>query len=300
MNNVFWSEEEKRLGAGWRILVQILLTAVPLSVLGLSGFYSAGNQNLRVALTAGPITVISVLLCSRLIDKRKISDLGIHLSEKAWWSDLGFGILAGFLSASAYVLLLKVCGWGEVILSKQWKGKGISFAGSILLGIILYLIVGIFEELMRTYQIRNAIEGLAGTKIPLSGAVLLAVFLGAAWSFIGHVSSGNPSFLVYVLVWAVIYGVFFLWTGRVALAMAIHFGCDFTLSSIFQLGSTSEGSLYYVQISRMPDFPFEMSSLLGITAKVIGFLLVLWWVRYREGKIRVKEELVSPTLIKIT
>ena len=269
-------------------------------MLGLGGFYSEGNQNLRVALTAGPITVISVLLCSRLIDKRKISDLGIHLAEKAWWSDLGFGILAGFLSASAYVLLLKVCGWGEVILSNQWKRNFLSFAGSILLGIILYLIVGIFEELMRTYQIRNAIEGLAGTKIPLSGAGLLAVLLGAAWSFIGHVSSGNPSFLVYVLVWAVIYGVFFLWTGRAALAMAIHFGWDFTLSSIFQLGSTSEGSLYYVQISRMPDFPFEMSSLLGIAAKVIGFLLVLWWVRCREGKIRVKEELVSPTLIKVT
>ena len=61
---------------------------------------------------------------------------------------------------------------------------------------------------MRTYQIRNAVEGLAGTKMPLIGAGLLAVLLGAAWSVVGHISSGNPSFLVYVLVTAVIYGLF--------------------------------------------------------------------------------------------
>jgi len=116
----FWNITEKRLRAAWRILVQILLTAIPLAVLGLGGFYSKGNQNLRVALTAGPITVLSVLICSRFIDKRKFSDLGIRLSEKAWWADFGFGTLAGFLSAGAYVLLLKVFDWGKVILSNQW------------------------------------------------------------------------------------------------------------------------------------------------------------------------------------
>jgi len=299
IKNIFWNTIEKRLRAGWRILIQILLTALPLTILGLSGFYSEGNQNLRVAITAGPITVLSVLICIRFIDKRKISDLGIRLGEKAWWADIGFGILAGLLSASAFVLMLKILGWGEVILSNQWKRNFLTFAGSILLGIFSYLIVGIFEEMMRTYQIKNTLEGLAGKKLALYGAGLLAVLLGASWSIIGHLASGDLSFLGFILVTGVIYGLYFLWTGRAALAMALHFGWDFTLSSIFQLGSTSEASLFYVDISGLPDFPFEMSSLLGIAAKVIGFLLVLWWVRIREGKIRVKEDLISPTLIKI-
>jgi len=51
-------------------------------------------------------------------------------------------------------------------------------------------------------------------------------------------------------------------------------------------------------ILTMPDFPFEISSLLGIAAKLMGFLLVLWWVHRLEGKIRLKEELISPTLNK--
>jgi len=113
LKNIFWNNVENRLRAGWRILIQILLTAIPLAALGLGGFYSEGNQNLRVALTAGPITVLSVLFCSRFIDKRKITDLGIKLREKDWWADFGFGSLAGFLSAGAYVLLLKIFGWGK-------------------------------------------------------------------------------------------------------------------------------------------------------------------------------------------
>jgi len=300
LKNIFWNNVENRLRAGWRILIQILLTAIPLAALGLGGFYSEGNQNLRVALTAGPITVLSVLFCSRFIDKRKITDLGIKLREKDWWADFGFGSLAGFLSAGAYVLLLKIFGWGEVVLSNQWNRNFLTFTGSILLGIFTYLIVGIFEELMRTYQVKNALEGLAGKKQTLSGAGLLAVLVGASWSIIGHLASGDFSFLVFILVTGMIYGVYFLWTGRAALAIALHFAWDFTLSSIFQLGSTSEASVYYVRINGMPDFPSEMSSTLGIAAKVIGFLLVLWWVRNREGKIRVKEDLVSPNLIIIS
>ena len=88
---------------------------------------------------------------------------------------------------------------------------------------------------MRVYQVKNGIEGLAGSKLGLMGASLLALLLGAIWSVIAHISSGDPSFLVYILVTTVIYGLFYIWTARVALAMAIHFTWDFTISSVFQL-----------------------------------------------------------------
>ncbi len=296
MINMFWNTPENRIRAGWRILIQILLTAIPLAVLGLSGFYSKGNQNLRVALTAGPITVLSVFTCSRFIDRRKFSDLGIRLGEKTWWADFGVGILAGFLSATFYVLLLRIFGWGKVIFSNQWRRDFLSFSSSLLVGIILYLIVGIFEELMRTYQIKNVVEGLAGKKLALSRAGLLAVLLGAAWSIVGHLASWDLSFLVFVLVTAGIYGLYFLWTGRAALAIGFHFAWDLTLSSIFQLGATSETSLFYVRISGMPDFPFELSSLLGIAAKIIGLLLVLFWIQRREGRIQVQPRIATPSL----
>jgi membrane protease YdiL (CAAX protease family) len=181
--------------------------------------------------------------------------------------------------------------------SNQWRTGLLPFFGSLLVALLSYLGVGIFEELMRTYQVRNVIEGLGGSKLGLIGAGILAVLVGGLWSVFAHISRPDPSFLVYILVTAVIYGLFYIWTGRVALAMAIHFAWDFTNSNIFQLGSYSETSLFFVRLNGIPDLGFDMLSLLGIAAKCIGLLLVLWWICWQEGKIRLNPGLRSPNLL---
>lgn len=295
--NIFWNQTENRIRAGWRILIQILITTVPLTILGLSGFYNLGNLALKMSLTALLITVLSVIIVSRWIDKRKLTDLGIQLGDKVWWRDFGFGILAGVLSASTLTLLLIIIGWARVMPSNQWRTDLGAFIGSLLVALLSYLGVGIFEELMRTYQVRNVVEGLGGSKSGLIGAGILAVLVGGFWSVFAHISRPDPSFLVYILVTAVIYGLFYIWTGRAALAMAIHFAWDFTNSSIFQLGSYNETSLFFVRLSGIPDLGFDMLSLLGIAAKGVGLLLVLWWIRKREGELRIKPGLISPTLL---
>ena len=295
--NILWNNVEKRLRAGWRVLIQILLTSVPLTVLGLSGFYLQGNLALKMSLTALPITVLSVIIVSRWIDKRKITDLGIELGDNVWWRDFGFGILAGVVSASTLTLLLRIFGWARVLPSNQWKSSLWPFIGSLVVALMSYLGVGIFEELMRTYQIRNVVEGLGGSKSGLIGAGILAVLAGGFWSVFAHISSLDPSFLVYILVTGVFYGLFYIWTGRAALAIAIHFAWDFTNSSIFQLGSYTETSLFFVRLNEIPELGFDMFSLLGIAAKCIGLLLVLWWVHRQEGKIRLQTGLSSPTLL---
>ena len=297
LRKIIWNQTENRIRAGWRILIQILITSLPLSILGFSGFYDQGNIALKMSLTALPITVLSVIIVSRWIDKRKITDLGIQLGDKVWWRDFGFGVLAGVVSASTLTLLLRIFGWARVLPSNQWRMDLGSFFGSLLVALLSYLGVGIFEELMRTYQVRNTVEGLERSNLGLVGAGILAVLVGGFWSVFAHISRPDPSFLIYVLVTAVIYGLFYLWTGRAALAMAIHFAWDFTNSNIFQLGSTSETSLFFVRIADMPDLDFDLMSLLGIIAKVFGLMLALLWIRRKEGKIQLKPGLDSPTLL---
>jgi len=292
--NICWNQSENRIRAGWRILIQILLVAVPLALFGFSGFYNQGNLAVKMTLTALPITLLSVVVLARYVDKRKISDLGLQITQIQWWKDYVFGLVAGVLAASSVTLLLFVFGWADVVPSGQFNLKAWSFLGSFLISLLAYTGVGVFEEIMRSYQILNISEGLSGSRISLPWAPVIAVLAGAAWSVLAHLGNPDPSLLIYILVTGVIYGCFFVWTRRAALAIAMHAAWDFTNSSIFQLGATSETSLYYVRLGDLPVLPIDVMSLLGIIAKVLGLLLVLWWIRPRKRKSQIKTGLGSP------
>jgi membrane protease YdiL (CAAX protease family) len=299
MPALFWNAAENRLRAGWRIAIQVVLIGLPLAILGLLGVYStAATMATRVAFTALPITLLSILVLGRYVDKRRFSDYGLLLRQKEWWADYGFGCLAGFLAAASYVLLLNLLGWAHLSPSRIPRGERASFAAALGISLLTYAAVGVFEELVRSYQIRNITEGLARTRLRLLGATLSAVFLAGAWSVVGHAASGDPSFLVFAFVSAVIYGFFFPWTRRVALAMAMHFAWDFTLSSVFLLGApgAQEATLFVVSLRGVPDAGVNVLPIVGMLPKLLGLALVAAWIWRREGKIKLHRELASPSL----
>jgi len=101
-NQLFWNKAEMRLRSGWRILIQIIMVCFPLVIFGALGLYSGKLLAVKMTATALPITLLSIWILGRLIDKRAFSDYGIQLQQKDWWVDYGFGLLAGFLAASAF------------------------------------------------------------------------------------------------------------------------------------------------------------------------------------------------------
>ena len=297
---IFWNVEEGRLRAGWRISLQILLVAVPLAILAAMGFYSTqGSIPTRVALTALPITLVSIFVLGRYIDKRRFSDFGLQLRQSAWWVDYGFGALAGFIAATSYVFLLLLLGWAELSPGMASRLDVGSLVRALLIPFFAYVSVGIFEELIRTYQIRNITEALAQTRLRVAGASLSAIILAGGWSVIGHLASGDPYFLLFVFISAVIYGLCFLWTQRVALAMALHFAWDFTLSSIFLLGTegAQEAALFVVSVRDAPSVDINLLPILGIVPKLLMLFLVVAWIRRREGEVRLQRELAKPSLV---
>jgi membrane protease YdiL (CAAX protease family) len=149
--------------------------------------------------------------------------------------------------------MLIIFGWADITFSGNLISDPAAFGIAWLVALLAYAGVGIFEEILRTYQIRNITEGLAGSKTGITGVMIIAVILAGFYSVLMHLASKDPPFLVYVMTTGVIYGLFFLWTGRAALAMAMHFAWDFTVSSIFQIGSISEASLFFVTIREMPN-----------------------------------------------
>jgi len=45
-------------------------------------------------------TLLSVWFASRFLDRRRFSDLGVHLGQRAWWPNFGFGLalVAGWIT----------------------------------------------------------------------------------------------------------------------------------------------------------------------------------------------------------
>jgi membrane protease YdiL (CAAX protease family) len=253
----------------------------------------------RVAFTALPITLGSIFIMGRYVDKRKFSDFGLQLRKKMWWADYGFGFIAGLLAATSYVFLLKFLGWAEVSSVRIHGADSVSLATALLLSLLTYAAVGVFEELMRAYQIRNIIEGLGKTRLRLVGATAIAVSLAGGWSLVAHAASRDVIFLLYIFITSVIYGLFFPWTKRVALAMSVHFAWDFTLSSIFLLGAQGgqEAVLFVVDLRDVPDMGISILPILGIVPKILLLILVSGWITRNAGRIIIHTELISPALI---
>jgi uncharacterized protein len=187
--NLFWNYEQHRLRSVWRVLIQGGLFLVGDSfltfILGLAaaavysaqgGFSSGSNgfQDLSTFLSNffsfsqwggtlfGVISLVMILLtcllAAFLLDRRPFADFGFHFNRR-WWGLFGFGMLLGaFLMAFIFLIEL-AAGWIKVT-SYLRPGSSGSFWGEIGLAAILFVCVGIYEELLaRGYQLRNLAEG---------------------------------------------------------------------------------------------------------------------------------------------
>jgi membrane protease YdiL (CAAX protease family) len=294
---LFWNNAENRLRAGWRTLIQVLLILLPLLLLAQLGFYAPGpSQHTRVSVSSVLITLVTVAFLGRYIDKRKFSDYGIHLRRRAWWVDYGIGTLAGLLSASVYVGVLVLLGWVTVTPTIRARAPDASFAVGILIAVLTYTGIGIFEETLRAYQVRNISEGLAG-KLGPSGAIIVAALASGVYSLVMHTLGNDDwAYLGYIFITGSIYGLYYAWTGRAAIPMALHAAWDFALSTIFALGGAG---LQTVALFTVPVHAPDNSllSLSGVLGKLIGLLIVAAWVQWREGGIRLHKDVVSPSLL---
>lgn len=320
--NIFWNAHEHRLRAFVRIPAYILLMVLLILL------FSIGGVTLLLLLTSGfsattasPIdptspavtlvsagaallgTTAALLLAARLIDRRVVADYGLRFSS-GWWLDLGFGLALGALLMSGIFLIELGAGWLRVTGIAQAGDAGMSFAAAILGALFTFISVGIYEELFaRGYLFKNLSEGFAG--FGSRRAVLLAWLLSSA--VFGVLHALNPNATLTSTLMLVIAGLFlglgYLLTGELAIPIGLHITWNF-----FQ------GNVYGFPVSGLPlttsiiaieqggpalwtggAFGPE-AGLLGLLAILVGCLLTVLWVRWRQGHTRLHTALSKPEL----
>jgi hypothetical protein len=309
IKNIFWNSVESRLRAGWRLAIQIILNiGLAISLLNLATrlWGTSASESPWFNVIVAPLfmgaTLLSVCFASRFLDRRRFSNLGVHLGHRDWWADFGFGLTLGTVPLSALILVATAAGWMTLEPVFTSGIPGTSFAVAVLGSLWVYVCIGVFEELARAYHVRNLLEGLDTRRLGLKGAMVGAVVGASLISVLMH--SGNTAFLLFVFVSTVVNALCYLLTGRIAIATGYHIAWDFVLATVFGLGAqAAETTTAFFIIHSEGVFRVDGSEisfiLMGILIglELVGLLLILKWVSLRYGKNTLHQELAVPNLL---
>jgi uncharacterized protein len=332
MPNIFLNRGEGRLRALWRIAIQAIIFIVFMMigqiVVGVvAGLLAVANgastsdpqaitqaamSNPWVTAAAAVLTVIAVLLSYLIatkIDRRKYIDFGFHFN-KAWWADLGFGLFLGAILMVFIFLVELSAGWITITGTFTDLPQGVFWTG-IAVALIQFICVGIYEEMFsRGYQTRNLAEGLRGRFLRPRMALLVSYLITS--SIFGLLHAGNPNATVTSTVLLVAAGLFlglgYILTGELAIPIGIHITWNFFQGNVFGFPvSGTEAGASIIQISQGgPDlwtggmFGPE-SGFIGLTAILLGCLVIAGWVKMTRKNVIIKSELAEYTpLISIS
>lgn len=278
----------------------MILVTIPFLLIGNAAWFNNGSMlEFKVSIVGMTLTIISVLLVGTYIDKRKLSDFGVLLRNKRWWLDYLFGVLSGIAGPAVYVLVLRMRNLAVIEPALKYSGTLKDIVFGLLLSLLTYIGVGVFEELMRVYQIRNLAEGFSNKGKHLGMVLIAAAILPAIYSVVMHVYNPDPNFLAFIFITTFIYGMYYLWTGRSGLAMGFHFAWDFAVSSIFLLSggaSPAQPAIFSVLLNTSAPNAMRAVILLGILGKLGGLAVVLLWLKLRDGKVNLNPLLTTPNL----
>jgi membrane protease YdiL (CAAX protease family) len=337
--NVFWNSDQRRLRAVWRLVVQVILllvAVVPLQLvlsiagiaflalyggispdqLGSSGPGSFSPQTLQAFFLGSPVLMslstlglflamlLSIWLAGRFLDRRRFMDFGFHFN-KNWWADFGFGLFLGaFLMLIIFAVEL-AAGWVTVTGTFATRNPDMSFLAGIVPAVIIFLAVGIYEELFsRGYQLRNMAEGLNGRLLGPRGAIVVAALLSSAVFGTLHVTNPNASLISTFNIFiagAVLLSLGLILTGELAIPIGIHITWNFFQGNVFGFPVSGTDSRWATFVAIQQGGPHVWTGgsfgpeagLIGVTAILLGGLLTILWVRWHYGSIGLHQEIAQ-------
>ncbi len=325
MKAIFWNEQEHRLRAGWRlalhalffVLVSGILQAVMGMVAGIlaiaSGINPMDTAGIQQAVMSSPwiqplsslislvVMILSYLVAARWLDKRRVSDFGFHLNG-AWFIDFGFGLALGALLMVFIFLVERAAGW-VTVTGTMLSGNTPSFVVGILVYVVVFICVGIYEEMLsRGYQLRNLAEGLNFKFLSPKTALLLAYVLSSA--VFGLLHAGNPNATLIstfnIFLAGLFLGLGYVLTGELAIPIGLHMTWNFFQGNVFGFpvsGMAPTATFIGIQQGG-PDLVTggafgPEAGLIGLAAMLLGSILTWLWVRWRRGQAGLRTELAQ-------
>ncbi len=288
--NIFLSPNERRLRAGWRLIVHGLIFVVCAFVFGgTTGMvlFLTGNGDLienqlvNQAIFLVSIT-LSIYVSRRFVDRRSFSSFGLGLNPRAW-RDLWVGFLIPAVVMGAIFLVEWAFGWLE-FRGFAWEfGPTSTILTTVPIMLGVFILVGWNEELLsRGYWLQNMADGV---NLPF-GVVLSSVLFGL-------LHMGNPNATWIAVVGVMLAGVFLAYgyvrTKELWLSIGLHIGWNFFENTVFGFpvsGLDTLGLLFHTatgpELITGGAFGPE-AGLIVIPGMLLGAGLIYAYTRNRNG-----------------
>ncbi len=311
LQNIFWNEEEKRIRAGWRLIIQLVFFLVFLSVFAIldsliedylppSPFIAKESILLPLEMFIG--TFLSVWLISKFIDKRKFFNYGLKIDSK-WWYSLAAGFIIGAILQSLIFINNLSFGWIQVTEKYQSGINGLAFIPAILIFLLTFILVALSEELQsRGFQFKNLSEGFNSTNRGPKFGIGMAIIITSLIFGLSHLTNPNANVIstTGLLIAGLMYASAYILTGQLAIPIGLHFAWNFFEGCVYGFpvsGINMGTSIIMTQYSGPELFTGGAfgpeAGLTGIAARFIGILLICLWVKVSTGRISIVDKIAS-------
>jgi len=301
--NIFVNRDEKRLRAGWRVLIQIVLFFAMLAGLAVAGqFLPHGPLGTVLGAVAYIVCGLGLAwVLGRFLDKRRFADFGFHLSP-GWWLDFVFGLFLGAALLSAVFFTFQAAGW-VTITGYQVSQGPLPFAAAFGVDLLLFIAVGINEELaFRGYLLKNMAEGFGGKRFGPRAGIVLAFVVSSALFGLGHAANPGATVLstANVALAGLLLGLPYMLTGELSTAIGVHIAWNLFEGTVFGFPvSGGVPSTHFLALDvHGPDLWTGGSfgpegGLCAVIWILIACVVILLWNRFRRGNIKLATKVAT-------
>jgi len=301
----FWNATENRFRALWRILLTAItmiaisiVLLIPLNILSIENMPKASHIATNIAF------VLGVIFAARWIDRRLFSDTGVFFTPRWWeefWVGMGLGV---FLMAVIFAVQYSL-GWVTITETFVTKVAGANFWLALLWPILLYVSVGIAEEVVfRGYLFLNVAEGFRSKSISPAVAIWAALIFTSLLFGVAHIFNPEAGLIstLNISLAGVMLGLPYILSGRLAMAIGLHITWNFSEGIIFgfPVSGMQFSSAKFIEISQGgPDswtggaFGPE-AGLIGLIAMISGMVIMMSYYQFRDGNLRLFTALAEP------
>ncbi len=299
----FRDPADGRLRSGWRIAIPFVAVMAGIT---------AGDLLLTMPMQDSPwaypigaairllVVVGVVATTARLLDRRRVRDYGLA-ADRRWWTDVAAGALLGLVVFASSTAVAYLAGWIEVqeVFSPAATG---GLWPIVALATLRLATVSLWEELLfRAVMIKNGAEGLA-RRWPAARAVVVAAVVSTVVFAVIHVPQNlgvEIPMSQMMAMWLLVGGLLalgYVLTGSLALPLGLHLTINLALQHLFVLWGERAADMATILRFEVtgPHAVAGTGGLLQLAAVGLGYGLLLGWVRWRHGELRIHPSLGRP------